>query len=154
MDLCHEFVSLRCHHVVYILDMRNTDTLKIVQSRVQYIRLLYVTNVCIACKSSHTTSPFLLGQYVSLSGGRIVVPVTDLVTGQRSLSVGVSLVLSVEECPLGTMLRCSRFLLISPCGVSTKYDLGALACPVTLPDEGVEPEVTHTSVFLGIGGRG
>ena len=51
-------------------------------------------------------------------------------------------------------LRCSRFLLISPCGVSTMHERGALACAVTLPDVGLEPDVIQTSVFSGIGDRG
>ena len=34
------------------------------------------------------------------------------------------------------------------------YDRGALACAVTLPDEGLEPDVIQTSVLSGIGGKG
>ena len=50
------------------------------------------------------------------------MPVTNLVTG-RFLSSGDGLLelfeVLTEDRPLGTTLRCSLFLLISPCGVST-----------------------------------
>ena len=34
------------------------------------------------------------------------------------------------------------------------YDRGVLECAITLPGEGVVPDVTQTSVSLGIGGKG
>ena len=83
-----------------------------------------------------------LCQYLNLSGGRIAVPVNDLVTGRCLLSGDVSLERFMEDCPSSTTLRCSLFLLISPCGVSTMYDRGALECAVTLPGDGVAPDVT------------
>jgi len=82
------------------------------------------------------------------------VPVTDLVTGQFLSTGHVLLELFSKDCPLGTTLRCSLFLLNSPCGVSTMYNRGVQECAVTLPGEGVVQDVTQTSVSLGIGGKG
>ena len=107
--------------------------------------------MCVSSLTPHL--PFSI-QYFNLSVGWIAVPVTDLVTGWFLITGVVLLEIFVEDCPLGTTLRCSLFLLISPCGVSTMYDRGVLEFALTLPGEGVDPDVTQTSVSLGIGGKG
>ena len=45
------------------------------------------------------------------------------------------------------------FLLTSPCGVVTMYDRGLSAVAFTCPGV-AELDVTHTSVSLGMGGKG
>ena len=123
--------------------MRDNETAIYEYNHVVLYNYLMIT-VCMSSLTSHL--PFL-SQYVNLSGGWIAVLVTDLFTGWFLLTRDVLLEIFIEECPLDTTLRCSLILLISPCGVSTMYDWGVLECAVTLPGEGVDPDVTQTCVI-------
>ncbi len=55
---------------------------------------------------------------------------------------------------VGTTVRWARFRRTCPLGVSTRYDLGVSAEPLTCPGEWLLSVVTQTSVPLGISGRG